>query len=75
MGKFCRKTKANWQKEIEKFNVDFAKYAMVKQFRILDNEWTIEGGELTPTLKNKRKVIKEKYKREIEAMYDYEGKI
>lgn len=61
--------------EIEIYNQDFAKYAKVKQFRILDEEWTIERGELTPTLKNKRKVIRDNYAKLIEDMYAYEGKI
>ena len=58
------------QREIDKYNTSFAKYATVKQFKLL-----IEGGELTPTLKNKRKVIQEKYKEVIEQMYAYEGRI
>jgi len=36
---------------------------------LLPNEWTVDTGEITPTLKLKRKVIMEKYSQEIEALY------
>jgi long-chain acyl-CoA synthetase len=42
----------------------------VKKFELLPNEWTIDSGELTPTLKLKRKVIMEKYKDAVERIYD-----
>ncbi len=41
----------------------------VTKFTILPVEFSIDGGELTPTLKLKRKVINDKYKMEIEALY------
>jgi long-chain acyl-CoA synthetase len=41
----------------------------VKKFELLDSEWTIDGGELTPTLKLKRKVIMEKYRNVVERIY------
>jgi long-chain acyl-CoA synthetase len=41
----------------------------VKKFELLDAEWTIDGGELTPTLKLKRKVIMEKYRNAVERIY------
>ena len=41
----------------------------VKKFELLPNEWTIDSGELTPTLKLKRKVIMEKYKTAYERIY------
>ena len=42
----------------------------IKKFRLLENEWTDSSGELTPTLKLKRNVIAERYKNEIESMYE-----
>jgi len=44
-------------------------YAKVKKFAILPVDFTPEGGELTPTLKVKRKVVSEKYKKELESLY------
>jgi long-chain acyl-CoA synthetase len=44
-------------------------YAKVKKFTILPVDFTQEGGELTPTMKVKRKVVSEKYQKEIEALY------
>jgi long-chain acyl-CoA synthetase len=41
----------------------------VKKFELLNTEWTINGGELTPTLKLKRKVIMTKYADVIEGIY------
>jgi long-chain acyl-CoA synthetase len=49
--------------------VIFNHIEQVKKFELLNAEWTIDGGELTPTLKLKRKVITEKYADAIERIY------
>lgn len=54
---------------IESFNNFFNHVEQVKKFELLTDEWTIETGELTPTLKLKRKVIMEKFKPAIERLY------
>ena len=54
---------------VEHYNKLFSPTEQVKKFELLPLEWTIEGGELTPTLKLKRKVIQEKYALLIEGMY------
>ncbi len=54
---------------IESFNTFFNHVEQVKKFELLTDEWTIETGELTPTLKLKRKVIMEKFKPTIERLY------
>ncbi len=54
---------------IESFNQFFNHVEQVKKFELLPHEWTIDSGELTPTLKLKRKVIMEKYKSAIERIY------
>ena len=52
---------ARYQQEIDEANEKFAKWEKVKQFRLTPDIWSIDGGHLTPTMKLKRKVIKEKY--------------
>lgn len=54
---------------IDSFNQSFNHVEQVKKFELLPNEWTIDSGELTPTLKLKRKVIMEKYKNAFERIY------
>jgi len=48
---------------------DLSQYEKVKKFALLEDELTVEGGELTPTLKVKRRVVDEKYKDVIEKIY------
>ena len=55
--------------EIENVNQRFGRWEQIKKFIILPNEFTIESGELTPTLKMKRKVIKQKYLTEYNQLY------
>ena len=54
---------------VSEANSHLASYETVKNFEILDHEFSIENGELTPSLKVKRKFVDEKYKNLIEAMY------
>jgi len=56
--------------QLDKYNVHFNHVEQVKKFSLLAAEWTVNGGELTPSLKVKRKVIEQKYAKLIEAMYD-----
>lgn len=56
-------------KELGEFQKKLATFERVRKFAILDKPFTIEGGELTPSLKIKRKVIEERYKDLIEDMY------
>lgn len=57
------------QKEIDLYNQDFGKWEQIKTFRLTPDEWTIEGGQLTPTLKVKRKNIMKTYQHLYESMY------
>ena len=52
---------ARIEKEIETHNAKFGKWEQVKRFELTPDVWSIEDGHLTPTMKMKRKVIKEKY--------------
>jgi long-chain acyl-CoA synthetase len=58
--------------EIERCNQHFGRYSQIKKFALLPEEWTIAGGELTPTLKLKRKNTLRKYAAEVEALYSGE---
>lgn len=51
-----------YQKEIDEANESFAKWEKVKVFRLTKEAWSVEAGHLTPTMKLKRKVIREIYK-------------
>jgi long-chain acyl-CoA synthetase len=57
------------QRQIDALTPNLAKYERIKKVALLENEFTIEGGELTPTLKVKRRVIDEKYRDVIEKLY------
>lgn len=52
---------------------DMAQYEQIKYFTFLPEELSVKNGELTPTMKVKRKVVNEKYKDLIEAMYRHPG--
>ena len=56
-------------KEISKFNEHFAKFEKIKKFRLIAQVWSGAGGELTPTLKLRRKHILEKYNTLVEDIY------
>jgi long-subunit acyl-CoA synthetase (AMP-forming) len=58
------------QRQIDNVNARLARVQAIKKFKIIPREFTIEGGELTPTMKVKRKVVTEKYKREIDKLYE-----
>ena len=60
--------KALIKKEIDRINKTLAGFEMVKRHTILDAPFTLEGGELTPTQKVKRKVVREKYAAKIAEM-------
>jgi long-chain acyl-CoA synthetase len=62
--------RADIHRHIDEMNKQLHNQEQIKKFTILPNEWTIEGGEITPTLKMKRKVVNQKYEAEIESMYE-----
>jgi long-chain acyl-CoA synthetase len=54
---------------IEEKNQELAKYETIKRFAIIETEFSIDSGELTPTLKVKRKLINERYKDIFDSLY------
>ena len=59
-----------FRETVEEMNKNFNAVEQVKKFELLPSEWTIDGGELTPNLKLKRKVIMEKYRDAISRIYN-----
>lgn len=57
------------QREVKKFNADLGKTEQVKKFVLIGQEWSVSGGELSPTLKLKRRVVSARYAKEIEELY------
>jgi len=55
---------------VDVLNKSLARYETIKKFVILENEFTLEGGEITPTLKVKRKVVTGKYKQILDSFYE-----
>jgi long-chain acyl-CoA synthetase len=58
-----------FQRQVESLTADLAQYERVKRIALLEHELTIEGGEMTPTLKVKRRVVDEKYRDVIDRLY------
>ena len=60
---------ARVEKEVEKINENFGNWEKIKCFELTSDAWTVEGGHLTPTMKLKRKVVKELYKDLYQKIY------
>jgi len=65
----CEHFRGYLQAQIDEVNRQLARVQTVKKFTILPHELSLEGGELTPTLKLKRRVVNDKYAELIESMY------
>ncbi|NOT63518.1 MAG: long-chain fatty acid--CoA ligase, partial [Acidobacteria bacterium] len=57
------------ERQVDKFTEDLAQFEKIKAVALLPQELTIENGELTPTLKVKRRVVTDKYKEMIDRLY------
>jgi long-subunit acyl-CoA synthetase (AMP-forming) len=63
------KVRELFQKGVDAVNANLANVEKIKKFTILPNDLSLDGGELTPTMKVKRKVVNEKYADQIQAIY------
>lgn len=57
------------EKEVEKYNDKFGSWEKIKRFELTPEVWSIEGGHLTPTMKLKRKIVREIYKHLYQKIY------
>jgi len=60
---------AKLRSRVERVNAQLSNYERIRRTALLDHEMTLEGGELTPSLKVKRRVVNQMYATQIEAMY------
>ena len=60
---------AMFQERLDQIQDELARFEQVKKFTLLPREFSIELGEITPTLKLRRKIIMERFRKEIDAMY------
>ena len=63
------RTRAFVQGAIDELNATLNRWETVKQFRILDHDFSVETGELTPSLKVRRKVVESMYEESLDEMY------
>jgi long-chain acyl-CoA synthetase len=63
------KVKAEYERIVKRVNAELQSHEFLKKLDVMPAEWTIEGGELTPSMKLKRRVILERYKDRIDALY------
>lgn len=59
-----------FQEEVDQANEKFGNWEKIKRFELTPDIWSIEGGHLTPTMKLKRKIVKEKYKQLYDKIYN-----
>ncbi len=64
------RVRALFQKYLRELNRNLADYEAITAFRLMPTPFSQEAGEITPTLKLRRKIILERYKREVESMYE-----
>jgi len=62
--------KKQFENVVKEYNAFFGDTEKVKRFKLIADEWSQDNGILTPTLKVKRRVIQEKYGREIEGLFE-----
>ncbi len=64
---------AMYQATVDQVNEGLANFETIKRFHVVADEWSLLSGELTPSMKLKRRVIQQKYAQEIAAFYEDEA--
>lgn len=60
---------AKYKEIINQYNQEFGNWEQIKKFELIPVEWTVDSGEMTPTMKLKRRVIMQKYQKEVESIF------
>ena len=60
---------AKIEQEVEKKLTGLARFEIPKKIGLIEHEFSVESGELTPTLKVKRRIVDQRYKEQIDALY------
>jgi len=63
------KVVAEYQRIVDEVNKGLAQYETMKRMKLVEEEWSIEAGELTPSMKLKRRVVEKKYSAAIDEFY------
>ena len=63
------KVQAEYQRIVDEVNKGLAHYESMKRMHVVGEEWTVEGGELTPSMKLKRRIVEKTYAADIDAFY------
>ena len=61
--------RAHLQEGVDELNTSLNRWETIKQFRVLDHDFTVETGELTPSQKVKRRVVENMYSEILDGMY------
>ncbi len=64
-----KKVIERYEEEIEFFNKRIGKTEQIKKFELVPDNWTVDGGELSPTLKLKRRFVKQKYQTHLDKLF------
>ena len=59
-----------FERQVAHFTEALSQFEKVKKIALIENELSVDGGELTPTLKVKRRVVDEKYRTVIDRLYE-----
>lgn len=65
-----KEVQEKYQRELDKYNQEFGQWEKIKQFRLIAQPWSVETGELTPTLKLKRRRIMEEHELLVRNIYE-----
>ena len=60
---------ARFKETVKEVNRSLADYELLKSFALVPDEWAIDSGELTPSLKLKRRVLEERYREQIASLF------